>query len=124
MKSEARIGLAWIFQLASLTIRSTLPSEYVSFKLCQQGRDLAEELEAAVADMAAVPAVAQEGGQGVVALLEQRGHVVDLVADPLAIIGPVGGKHVVADALAVDAQLVKPQRRCIQPGRSHRLAPA
>ena len=64
----------------------------------------------------------KQGGQGVVALLEQRGHVVDLVADPLAIVGPVGGQHVVAHALAVDAHLVEPQRRCIQPGRSNRLA--
>ena len=34
------------------------------FELCQQGRDLAEELETAVADVAAVPAVAQAGRPG------------------------------------------------------------
>ena len=53
--------------------------------------------------------------------LQQPAHVVDLVADALAIVGPVGGQHVVADAVAVDAQLVEPQRGGVEPRLGDRL---
>ena len=53
---------------------------------------------------------------------EQRGHIVDLVADPLAVVGPIGGQHVIADALAVDVDFVEAQGGDIEPGRGNRLA--
>ena len=98
------------------------------FELGPQGRGLAPLLEPAKAHVAAIAAVAQQGGQGVLAGPQQTAHVVDLVADALVIIGPVGGHHVVADAAAVDPQLIEPQRGGIEPrlgdgpvGKRHRL---
>ena len=57
---------------ASVTMRSVAAVGVGHFQLGQQGRLLAQHLEPAVADVAAVPAVAQQGGHGVVARLEQR----------------------------------------------------
>ncbi len=54
-------------------------------------------------------------------VLHQRGHVVGLIAHALAIIGPVGRQHVIADTPAVEMQFVQPQRGDVNRGAPHRL---
>ena len=57
------------------------------------------------ADEARVPAVADDRRQHVGALAQQLRDVVRRVLDPLAVVGPAGREHRVADARAVDVQL-------------------
>ena len=46
---------------------------------------------------------------------QQRGDVVGLVAQPVAVAGPAGREHVVADARAVELELVDAERGHVQP---------
>ncbi|MNQ80605.1 hypothetical protein D3C85_955920 [compost metagenome] len=66
--------------------------------------------------IAAVPAVADHGPDGVVAGGQQVGDVVDLIEGGLAEVGAFGAEQGVADALAVDLGLIDPQRRRIEAG--------
>ena len=89
-------------------------------QLREERGDGAVLLEAAVAEVAGVPAVGEQRADGVVARVQERGHVVGLVADTEVIVGPLGSEDVIADALAVEARLVEPQRGDVQRGRADR----
>ena len=58
----------------------------------------------AEAEVAAIPAVGEEGFEGVVAGAELRGDIVGEVFEAVAVVGPAGGEVVVADARAVDVR--------------------
>src|SRR5207237_257833 len=58
-------------------------------------------------EVAAIPAVAEEDAHRVVTRAQQRGHVVGLVLQALAVARPSGREELVADAPAVEAHLVK-----------------
>ncbi len=75
-------------------------------QLREEGRNLSPGLVGTVPDVAAVPAVAHQAGQGVVAGFDQRGDVVNLIANAFVIGGPVGSEDVVADALAVEVEFI------------------
>ena len=62
-------------------------------------------------DIAARPAVTQDGGEGILPRPQQTRHVVGLVVQPLAVIGPTRPEQLVTDPVAVEAHLVEPQRR-------------
>ena len=75
----------------------------------------------AEADVAAVPAVGQDRPEGVVARADAVGHVVGPVIDPLGVVGPAGVEVVVADAPAVEVQVVDPQRGGVERGAADGL---
>ena len=89
----------------------------LDLELGQQRQPVAVDVApaAAVAQPAAVPAVAQDGADGVAALLQQGGHVEGLVAQAVVVAGPAGRHDVVADHRAVDLGLVQAQRGDVQP---------
>ena len=66
------------------------------------------------ADEARPPAVADDRRQHVVALAHQLRDVVRRVLDPRAVVGPAGRQHGVADAGAVEVQLVDAARRRVE----------
>ena len=69
-----------------------------------------------------VPAGPKQCSNGVLAVCKLRGHVIGLVLDPLAIVGPARRKDVVAHALAVEEHFIRAQCRGIEARRFHRLA--
>ncbi len=87
------------------------PVPVSDLELGEQGRapsvDLAGLLEA---EPAAVPAVAEQRADRILALAEKLGDVVDLVADASAVVGPAGRELLIADPAAVDPALVEAQR--------------
>ena len=76
---------------------------------------------AAEAQIAGVPAVAENRADGVLAGLEELRHVVGLIVDPLAEIGPARRQFILADAPAVEVQLVAAQGRDVDLGMLDRL---
>ena len=69
----------------------------------------------------AVPAVAEHDADGIGALLELRGHVVGHVEDALRVVTGRRVEHVVADAPAVEIELVPAQAGDVETGVSDRL---
>src|SRR5260370_14232407 len=63
-----------------------------------------------VADFSLEPTVAQDRADRVVALGDERGDVVRLDMQTLVVVCPSGRESVEADALAVEPQLVEPER--------------
>ena len=55
--------------------------------------------------------------------LDQVGHVVGVVVDPLVVVGPVGREIVVADRLAVDVEAVDAQGAGVERGPANRRRP-
>ena len=68
------------------------------------------DLAAKPADGAAVPAVAEDGAERILALSQKRGDIVGLVLDALLIIGPAGGEDFISDASAIDLAFVETER--------------
>ena len=86
-------------------------------KLRHESRPTAVEI--ALAEMrqrARIPAVTQNRAEGITALPNLRGDVIRLVVNALAELGPTGCKHVVADPLAIEVQLINTQRSDINHG--------
>ncbi len=86
------------------------------FDLREQPGAVAVILSGEPADMAAVPAVAEDGAGGVGPRAHQAGHVVSLILHPLGVVGPAGGEDVVADAPAVEVEFIEAERRGIEAG--------
>ena len=70
-------------------------------------------------DKPPIPPFTQTGVQTVFPLTEPFGHVIGLVRDTPAVIGPAGIKPGVMQAPAIELQLIYPQRRSIQHGPPH-----
>ena len=64
----------------------------------------------AEADVAAVPAIGQDRAQGVVPRMNPVRSHQGPVVDPSGVVGPAGVEIIVADALAVEVEVIKPQR--------------
>ena len=87
---------------------------------------LAQQAEALAVDVppvppreeAAVPAVAEQRADRVVAGAQLRGHVVGLVLEALAVARPARREELVAHAAAVDLELVQAVARHVRPGRA------
>ena len=80
------------------------------FELEQEARMRAVGEAAHGHQPACIPALAQQGGHGVLALAQQRGDIVGLVMNALAVAGPFRREQLLADALAVQAKFVEAQR--------------
>jgi hypothetical protein len=74
------------------------------------------------ADLAAEPAVAEQGGELVRADLEQAGDVVGLDLEPRGVLGEAGGQLLVADPAPAEERLVEAVRRGVQPAPGDWLA--
>ena len=72
----------------------------------------------AEAQIAAIPAVAEQGGDDVGAGLQQRCHIVRLILKAMLIGGPAWGQRPVAHTLAVEAGCVNSLAGGIEPGRN------
>ena len=86
-------------------------------QLCQQlcfGAVLV--LQPPCAAAAPVPAVGKLHGQGVFAVLQQRGHIVCLVLQPLAVIRDAGSADKIAHTLPVESGFIQAAGGDIQPG--------
>ena len=55
-----------------------------------------------MADVAHGPALAHADGQSI-GLLQQSGHIVGLILDPILVAGPAGGQNIFANPFAVEA---------------------
>ena len=88
------------------------------FQLGFKHGDFAKELMSAVADCAAVPTVGHQGADGVGPGIDIGSHIVSLILEALAIIGPVRGKKMIANASAIDACLIKSQCGDVESGLS------
>ena len=66
-----------------------------------------------------VPAVAQLGTEGVLSLPQQIGYVVGTVEDPVAVVGPAGIEHVIADPFTVQVRFVIPQSGNAESGTAY-----
>ena len=80
------------------------------------------------ADAARVPAIAEHRADGVRAFAHERRHVIRLILCARGIVGEFRRKQVIADALAIDVQLIHAERRCVDDGslrldRKRELAP-
>ncbi len=73
---------------------------------------------------ARIPAVTQNGAQGIAPLANLRGHIIGLVMNTFAELRPTGRKHIAADGLPIEMQLVHAQRRDIDHGSLDGLANA
>ena len=80
-----------------------------------QLRAVAVGLAVGAPGVAAVPAVAENGPGGVLAGAQERGHVVHVVLHAMVVIRPARAEHVAAHDLAVEIELMHPQRRDVQP---------
>ena len=89
-------------------------------ELRQKLRALAVSLPAEPCEVAAIPAVAEDHADGVVALRELRRDVIGLEVDPLAVVGPARREDVAADDLAVDFALINSERGDVQHSRLDR----
>src|SRR5580693_335308 len=95
------------------------------FQLQQQRNLLSIMLvEALKADDAAIPTVAKVSTEGIRASMELIGHVVSLILHAVRIAGPSWGQNSVADALAVERQLVQPVARDVDSRIRHGTAQA
>ena len=109
--------------------RLDAPVGVLDAELAQEPQRFTEHVPAvAPGEVAAVPAVAQRGADRVVARAQERRHVVRLVLEPLAVARPARGEALVADAAAVDLELVEPVARHVGPRGAelpaHREGPA
>ena len=73
------------------------------------------------ADAAGVPAVGELHADRVFAGVQEIGDVVRLVLDVLVVVGPLGGELMVADASAVDVQLVEAEGGDVDDGALSRV---
>src|SRR6185437_15456973 len=76
---------------------------------------------AGVAEVSAVPAIAEGCADDVFALGEQRSDVIGAVVDALVVIGPAGDEMIVAEAFAVEMGIADAKSRDIHGGGSYGL---
>src|SRR5690606_38507518 len=93
-------------------------------KLCEQAGAVTVVLPAFPGDVTAVPAVAEQCAEAVVARPQVAGNVIGLVLHAPGIAGPAGAEDIVADALAVDLGLVEPQGGDVEARAGDRLVEA
>jgi hypothetical protein len=86
-------------------------------ELGEQLRALAVIVALTPADVAAIPAVAEEGAGGVGARAEEDRDIVGLVLHALLVLGPAGGEDIVADAVAVEMKLIEAEGGGVEAGR-------
>lgn len=97
------------------------PVGQADFELGEQGRCVAVDVAVLVpGEVAAVPAVADRGTEGVRAGAEQVGDVVGGVEQPVGVAGPARFQQVVGYGPAVDRGAVHAERGHVQ-ARGHRL---
>src|SRR5581483_419755 len=71
-------------------------------------------LPAAVLQVTAIPTVAEQSSQYVVAATQERRDIIDLILDPLGIIRPARSKPVLAHAGTIQPTFIQSQRGHIQ----------
>jgi len=76
----------------------------------------------AVADVAAVPAIGQDRAQSVIPSMKPVGHIIGAVIDPPGVVSPAGVEIFVADALAVEVEVINSQRGGVDRGLLHELS--
>ena len=107
-------------QSASLHTRLRRAVLVDDLELRQQGRPAAIRLpRAAQSEESAVPAVGEQGVDRVRTLRDVLGHVVHLVADALAVVGPARRELLVTDAASPDRDLVEPESGHVEAGARH-----
>ena len=72
-----------------------------------------------VAQPSAVPAIAEDGADGILARLQQRGDIERLIGETVAVTRPARREHFVAGALAIDLDLVDAQRSDVEARAAH-----
>ena len=67
-----------------------------------------------IGQIAAIPAIAQRGGERVSARFKQRGHIPGLILHAAVIVRPAGAEQIAAHVFAVQAHGIDAQRRGVQ----------
>ena len=80
----------------------------INMQLSFEAKFVAVFVLANAADIASEPAVAQNRADSIGTFFEQVGDVIGCVVDALFIVRPAGHEDVVANALAVEAELINP----------------
>src|SRR5207244_6949733 len=96
------------------------PALIADFELSAQAKPPAVEIALAEEpELSAIPAVAQHRADRIVARSQERGDVIRLVLQPAAVRGPAGREELVADALAVQIDLVEAEAGDVETRGAH-----
>ncbi len=97
------------------------PVRELQLELHERAGRAAPVLPAPARHVPGVPAVAKDGRDGVLSLLHERRHVVRLVLEAVAVVGPARPQQVARGRLAVDEQRVEALRARVDSGAAHCL---
>src|SRR2546428_3230532 len=101
------------------------PALIADFELSAQAKPPAVEIALAEEpELSAIPPIAQHCADRIVARSHERGDVIRLVLQPPAVRGPAGREQLVADALAVEIDLVEAEAGDVETRGTHAIGDA